>query len=73
MKSISEARELRKRIDGAYNCITGVGAEYSYIMINTPELQDFIDMLKTILLMTYRDIDALIEEWDAERGIDRPL
>jgi hypothetical protein len=73
MNSISEARELRKRINGAYNCIIGVGADYHFIMMSTPELQDFIDMLKTMLLMTCREVDALIDEWDAEKGIDRPL
>lgn len=73
MKSISEARELRKRIAKAHDCITAANDNDDSLFISTQELREIMGMIMQVLGLTYAKVDAMIEEWDAERGIDRPL
>ncbi len=72
MNSISEARELRSRIHRATASLYAASNE-NYIIINNPELMTIQKSCSKMLDFAKRVVDDLIEEWDAEKGIDRPL
>lgn len=73
MKSISEARELRKRINAALQNLIMPNDEAEYVELEDSTLLYRFDALRTIMVIMRNELDAMIEEWDAERGIDRPL
>lgn len=73
MNSISEARELKKRIGDAIHCIRGDGGNYSFEKIDDAEILETLNALHKILILAWRDLDSMIEEWEDAKGIDRPL
>ena len=74
MNSISEAREAKKRVDAALKDIAGVGAGYTYEkMEQEEEVIKTLEAVHRILVLAWRDLDAMIDEWEAAKGIDRPL
>ncbi len=72
MSSISEARELKRRINLAIGDLLHSSNEND-IVITENDIMATRDAIVKILVIIRRDIDGQIEEWDAARGIDRPL
>lgn len=73
MKSISEARELKRRISKAITALRWESNGITYDELQESEVRDRLDSLYMVLIMSMNDVDAMIDEWDAEKGIDRPL
>lgn len=71
MNSISEAREFKRRLDKAMEALANSSNE-SNILIDG-ELFDDWQQLCRVLFMIRQGLEVRIDEWDAERGIDRPL
>jgi hypothetical protein len=73
MKPIMEAREGKKRIGNALREVSGVGTEYTYEKMENEKVIKTLEAVHRILVLAWRDLDAMIDEWEDERGIDRPL
>jgi hypothetical protein len=71
MKPIMEAREFKRRLDKAMDALANSSDE-SNILIDT-YLFDEWRQLCSLLFMIRQGLEIRIDEWDAEKGIDKPL
>jgi hypothetical protein len=72
MNAISEAKELRRRINKMLDDLDTYSNEFE-INLNDGAIEMRADAIKTILFVFRNELDIVIDEWDAEKGIDRPL
>ena len=73
MNSISEARELKRRISKAITALRWESNGITYDELQESEVLNRLNSLYMILIMAWNDVDAMIDEWEDAKGIDRPL
>ena len=71
MNSISEAREFKRRLDKAMDALANSSNE-SNILIDGELFNDW-QHLCGLLFMVRQGLEIMIDEWEAAKGIDRPL